>query len=124
MLCSSQQKKEPVSRYNEKQVSKLPGKLHNCKATHIQAMSKAYKPKIEQNTGRIGDTQYVDSLKIKIGARAMLIFNIDVSDLLCNGATGTVVGIEECQKGNVSTVIVQFDNTAAGKESQQRNPMM
>ena len=87
-------------------------------------MSKSYKPKIEQNTGRIGDTQYVDSWKIKIGARVMLIFNIDISDLLCNGATGTVVGIEECQKGNVRTVIVQFDNPAAGKESQQRNPMM
>ena len=54
----------------------------------------------------------------------MLIFDIDVSDLLCNGGTGTVVGIEESQRGNVSSVIVPFDNNAAGKESQQQNPMI
>ena len=54
----------------------------------------------------------------------MLIFNIDVSDLLCNGATGTVIGIEESQHGNVSGVIVKFDNPATGKESQKRYPAM
>ena len=54
----------------------------------------------------------------------MLIFNIDVSDLLCNGAIGTVIGIEVCQNGSTSAVIVKFDNPSAGKESQQRNPMM
>ena len=114
-------KKAPVAKYNEKLVSKLPGKLHICRATHIQQYHASYKPKIDQLTGRIGDTQYVDALKIKIGARVMLIFNIDVSDLLCNGATGTVIGIEETQKGNISGVIVKFDNPAAGKESQKRN---
>ena len=117
-------KKDPAAKYNEMQVCKLPGKLYISKAVHIQAMSKSYKPKIEQNTGRIGDTQYVDELKIKIGARVMLIFNIDVSDLLCNGATGTVIGIEESQNGSVSAVIVKFDNPAAGKDAQLRNPMM
>ena len=111
-------KKEPVAKYNEIQVCKLPGQLYISKATHIQTMSKSYKPKIEHNTGRIGDTQYVDALKIRIGARVMLIYNIDVSDLLCNGATGTVVGIEESLKGTVNAVIVKFDNPAAGKDAQ------
>ena len=117
-------KKEPAARYNEKSLAKLPGKLYTSKATHIQAMSASYKPKIEHLTGRVGDTQYTDELRLKIGARVMLIFNVDVSDLLCNGSTGTVIGIEECQNGNISAVIVKFDNPAAGKESQQRNPAM
>ena len=83
-----------------------------------------YKPRIDSITGRIGDTQYVDKLNLMIGARVMLIFNVDVSDLLCNGAIGTVIGIEDNQKGSVNAVIVKFDNLAAGKQSRMQNPMM
>ena len=63
---------------------------------------------------------FVDILNLKIGARVMLIHNIDVSDLLSNGTIGTVLGIEESQNGNVSVVIVKFDNPAVGKEARQR----
>ena len=80
-----------------------------------------YKPRIDSITGRIGDTQYVDKLNLMIGARVMLIFNVDVSDLLCNGAIGTVIGIEDNQKGSVNAVIVKFDNLAAGKQSRMQN---
>ena len=117
-------KVKPVATYNEKAINKLPGKLYVSKATHIQAMSKSYKPKVDKISGRVGDTQYVDELNLKIGARVMLIFNVDVSDLLCNGAVGTVLGIEENMNGNISAVIVMFDNSAAGRESRERNPMM
>ena len=115
---------KPVARYNDTALSRLNGKLYVSKATHMQALIKTYKPRIDQKTGRIGDTQYVDELNLKIGARVMLIFNIDVSDLLCNGLIGTVTGIEESQKGTVTAVIIKFDNTAAGKESRDRNPNM
>ena len=54
----------------------------------------------------------------------MLTSNIDVSDLLCNGAVGTVLGIEEGQNGGISAVVVKFDNVAAGKHARDRNPMM
>ena len=54
----------------------------------------------------------------------MLIFNIDVADLLCNGATGTVCGIEEDQNENILAVIVEFDDPRAGAEARRRNPMM
>ena len=74
--------------------------------------------------GRIGETQFVDKLYLKVGARIMLIFNIDVADLLCNGATGTVLGIEEDQNENILAVIVEFDDPRAGAEARRRNPMM
>ena len=54
----------------------------------------------------------------------MLIFNVDVSDLLCNGTTGTVIGIEENEKGNMTAVIINFDNPKAGIEARKRNPMI
>jgi ATP-dependent exoDNAse (exonuclease V) alpha subunit len=117
-------KVKPVASYNEKAINKLPGKLFVSRATHIQAMTKSYKPRVDKITGRIGDTQYVDELNLKNRARVMLIFNIDVSDLLCNGATGTVLGIEVNEKASIRAVIVKFDNPAAGQESRRRNPMM
>ena len=52
----------------------------------------------------------MDELKLKIGARVMLISNIDVADLLSNGSVGTVLGVEEGQNGNITAVIVKFDN--------------
>ena len=117
-------KVKPVASFNEKAINRIPGRLFVSKARHIQAMTKSFKPKIDKVTGRIGDTQYVDELNLKVGARVMLIFNVDVSDLLCNGATGTVIGVEENQNGKVTAVVVPFDNPAAGIESRKRNPIM
>ena len=54
----------------------------------------------------------------------MMIFNIDVADLSCNGATGTVLGIEEDQNEKILAVIVKFDDPRAGVEARKRNPMM
>ena len=54
----------------------------------------------------------------------MLIFNIDVSDLLCNGAVGTVLGIENDQKGSIRALIIRFDNPDAGRNSRANNHSM
>ena len=114
----------PVAKFNEIALAKTKGRLYESRATHIQAMSKSYKPRIDKKSGRIGDTHYVDELKLKIGARVMLIYNIDVSDLLTNGTIGTVVGVIEGNDGVITSVIIKFDNPEAGKQARSRNPFM
>ena len=52
----------------------------------------------------------------------MMIFNIDVSDLLCNGAMGTLIGVETHQDGTMDKLIVKFDNPKAGRESRRKHP--
>ena len=52
----------------------------------------------------------------------MLIYNVDVSDLLCNGAMGTLIGVELTPDERVDKLIVKFANPKAGKESRKKHP--
>ena len=64
----------------------------------------------------------MNKLKLRIGTREILIFNIGVLDLLGDGALGTVLGVEEGKNYKITAVIVKFDNPGAGKQARGRNP--
>ena len=115
-------KKEVVNRHNELCLNSIQSKLFEIKAKHFTKLQQNFKPYIKKD-GTISDTQFPDVLKLKIGARVMLIYNVDVSDLLCNGALGILIGIEESKNGNVDKVIVKFDNPKAGKERRKNYPI-
>ena len=114
-------KKDAVNEHNEKCLNKLQGKLHNIEAKHLSKLKKNFKPYVRKD-GSISDTQFLDVLKLKIGARVMLIYNVDVSDLLCNGALGIVIGVEVSKNGAVEKIIVKFDNPKAGQNSRRNHP--
>ena len=61
--------------YNEKKLGELPNKLYNIKATNFSGTQANFMPPIDK-AGRIGDTQFLDCLSLKVGARVMLIYNI------------------------------------------------
>ena len=59
------------------------------------------------------DTQFLRTLRVKIGARVMLISNINVSDRLANGTMRKVLDISY-NRENVDCMIVSFDDERVG----------
>ncbi len=68
------------------------------------------------------DTTLADEVKLAVGARVMVISNVDVSDGLCNGVCGIVKGIEFCNNQNMPAVVyVQFDSASIGTKARTTN---
>lgn len=61
--------------YNKKKINELPGQLFTMPSRHFNSSMKKFKPNIDKS-GRIGNTQFLDVLHLKVGARVMLIYNI------------------------------------------------
>ena len=113
-------KNKNVSNHNTEMVNKLSRKLLSAKAMH--GLPKGQKPYINQGKGTIGSTDFMDNFEFKIGARCMLIYNIDLIDDLFNGASGTIVGVEFDKKEQINCIIVKFDNPSWGKQQRERCP--
>ena len=115
-----------VVAHNKAMLDTLDGKLIEQKAT--QALPKGCKSKIKVNKGTIGDTDFQETLRFKIGARVMLTFNVDLMDDLYNGAVGKVIGVEIDKKGEVYCIIVQFEEESVGVQHRakeySRNPLL
>ena len=101
-----------VDKHNEKMLNKIQQYVYTIKAIDS---------KKDRNTGldiempeKSSDTGGLESeLKIAVGCRVMLVSNVDVSDGLSNGVTGTVSHIVVLAD-TVVTVLVEFDNPKVG----------
>ena len=70
-------------------------------------------------TSRKDNTSLARSLELAVGARTMLIANVDVSDGLCNGVSGMIKGIEFLPGSTnmPSVVYVKFDSDRIGAKA-------
>ena len=59
--------------------------------------------------GTVDETGLCNKLQIKIGARVMVVLNVDTLDSLVNGALGTVLDIICDSEGKVKCIVVKFD---------------
>ena len=113
--------KKEAKRINDDFLEKAEGDEMTFKAIHSHALQESYDPKIDE-VGEVGNTGYMDELKVKLGCKVMLIQNIDVADCLTNGQLGTLIGTVKAPNGSVRMLIVEFKNKNAGKEWRARNP--
>ena len=106
-----------VTAQNDKMLERLPGDLISVKA--LQSLPKGRKPIINKKRKTVGDTDFMETLEFKIGARVMIVKNIDLMDDIFNGAGGRVIGVE--YKGaEVHCIIVKFDNDNWGQSRRER----
>lgn len=80
-----------------------------------------YKPYITPH-GTVDDTNLYQTLNIKIGARIMVVLNVNTMDSLVNGSIGVVLDVIKDDHGKVNCIIVKFDNDRTGAE-QRKHPI-
>ena len=113
---------DDVNDHNEKMLKLLPGNMIEIKAE--QKLPPGCKSKVCKKKGTIDSTQFVDKLKLKIGARVKLTINVSTVDELVNGALGTVIAFETNKKNKIEAVIVAFDNESCGRAQRSSYPIL
>ena len=63
-----------------------------------------HKPSVT-NAGTIKNTPLQSVLKLKVGARVMLTYNLDTSDGLTNGALGELTGYDISPEGRIQKLL-------------------
>ena len=115
-------KRKDCAKRNLLDLNKLDGKMIKIKAKHHHPTQKNYKPWIEPKEGAIASTSFLDELYLKIGAKVMLIHNINTTDALTNGQLGRLVDMIKTKSGDIDKLIIKLKNKAAGKQNRQKHP--
>ena len=106
--------------HNAKMLNLLETELHENEA--VLALPKGYKPPLKHGH-TIDETGYAMKLSVKVGAKVVLIANLNTPDGMVNGSLGSVVGIEK-KDSKVDCIIVAFDDEETGAQQRQKYPGM
>ena len=106
-----------VDNHNEKKLNELETELITINAQDIIATGENKIKKICKTPQKDTFEQLPDILQMKVGARVMLIKNIDTKDGLVNGVFGTItsINIKKDNEFPKSTIDIEFDNKNIGK---------
>ena len=110
-----------VDGHNEIKLQTLDTDKHDIKARDIdQKGGRVVKVNETPHVTNRNDTYLAQKVQLAVGARAMLIANIDVSDGLCNGVFGTVKGIEFGNSQDMPKVVyMKFDSDRVGAKTRR-----
>ena len=96
-----------VDKHNKAKLATLTTKQYTVQAEDVdQSGGRIVKVNTTPHkTSRNDNTSLAPSLQLAVGARTMLIANVDVSDGLCNGVSGIIKGIEFLNSTNMPSVV-------------------
>ena len=117
-------KRNDVAERNEKYILKLPGTIAMLRAKHHNPTQKKFTPVISSKDGVVGSTQFVHTLLLKNEAKVMIIHNIDVPDMLCNGQIGTLKDMIKTDGKNVDVLVIKLHNIKAGEKNREKFPKL
>ena len=114
-------KNAPCKKHNDAMLEGLCGEMHSFMAHHPKGKNFV---RVGPDSGKVGNTAFLDKLCLKVGAKVMLIHNVDTSDYLSNGSSGYVVGFEWSggKSPEITKILVQFDDPRAGAKVRARHP--
>ena len=108
-----------VNELNVRGLNALNGDIVTLEAVNIHPTIPNFKAHVNSK-GNIGteknETPFRQILELKVGARVMLTYNIDVNDCLTNGSRGEVVAVDKSKSGFVEKIIIKFDEKCQGEQ--------
>ena len=113
-------KKMPCQRRNTECIERLPGEAIVIPASHANPVQKNYKPPINPKDGTVHETGYPDKLSVKLGAKVMIIDNVNVADGLCNGQLGTLVALVYTRTGRVDKLVIKLQDGKSGEANRSK----
>ena len=117
-------KRKDVAERNQRYIMKLPGLQTILIAKHHTPTQKKFTPVISKKDGVVGSTQFMSFLVLKPGAKVMIIHNIDVPDMLCNGQLGVLEDMIKTDGENVDVLVIRLHNRKAGERNREKYPKL
>ena len=111
---------KPCKKHNDAYLENLDGEIHSFSALYPKGGTfKIVCPK----TGRVKSTAFLDELRLKVGAKVIIIHNVDTSDYISNGTCGYVAGFQWSggKKPEITKIFVQFEDPRAGAKERARH---
>ena len=110
-----------VNQMNNRRLKALNGDEHLIMAICLHKTIKNFNPP-EGKAGEVMKTPFQKELRVKVGAKVMLTYNVDTSDGLTNGARGVLVGVKLDTRNNISQLVIKFDRESVGREKRRKCP--
>ena len=111
-----------VNEINEAKLELLDEPLHEISAIVRSSAQKDVNPRTDN--GAIINTPLQKVLKVKVGAKVMLTYNVDVIDSLTNGAIGEIVGFQFTANQTIKTILVNFKNEKVGRNLRKNHSFL
>ena len=116
--------KKKCAEMNSEYINNLKGEAVTINAIHYRRTQKNYKPGNIQVDGTVGGTGFMNELTVKVGAKVVMIWNINTVDCLTNGQTGIVMAIIKDSSGEVNYLIIKFNQERAGRQKRSENKQL